>query len=140
MPDNSAQVMERVEITLPEPLMDHYRKLAREQKEPLEVILENQLFRCKDYQSQRPLYFADSQRNELERLTGGRVLKDADEAVRAVRNTMSFWVGLPGNDPVQVTLENTLASRLLSRKFGRTVEEHLQTEVKENLERFCGMR
>ena len=132
--------MERTEITLPEPLMDHYRKLAREQNESLGTILEDQLARCKTHQSQRPLYFNDKERNELECLTGGRVLKSAEAAVRAVRNIMSFQIQVPGEEPVQITLGTTLLSRLLSRKFGRTTAEHLAIEATEGLERFCGMR
>ena len=140
MPDNSSQVMERIEIPLPEPLMDHYRKLAREQKESIELILENQLTRCQDYQSQRPLYFDDLQRNAFERLTGGTVLKDTDTAISAVEKILSFAVNQPGEEPVTVTLSTTLASRMKTRKFGKTTEEHIRVEVTEGLERFVGMR
>jgi hypothetical protein len=140
MPDNSAQVMERVEITLPEHLVDHYRKLAREKKESVELILENQLMSCQDYQSQRPLYFDDLQRNALERLTGGMVLKDTDAAIRAVEKILSFAVNQPDENPITVTLSTTLASRMMTRKFGKSTEEHIRTEVTEGLERFVGMR
>lgn len=140
MPDNSAQVMERTEVTLPEPLMEHYRKLARAANQPVEVVIENQLDKTKEYQAQRPLYFPDSERNELERLTGGRVLKDAPAAIRAVQSIMSFIVNVPGEAPVEVTLGPTLAHRLMTRNFGKTTEEHIIKEVIEGLERFVGMR
>lgn len=132
--------LERVEITLSDAVVDAYRELAKRKGETLEKILEDRLIACLDYDANRPLYFDDEERNELERLTGGRVISEPREALRRIKNCQSIWITDPEEEPVKVQLSPALLSRLLSRAFRRTREQTLREETVKGLERFCGMR
>ena len=130
----SSKVMVRLE--LPEALYEAYeRHGSRSAREPEAEMLER-LKRCKDHVANRPLYFNDAQRSELEHLSGGHITKSPDALIKRLANACSIEVG-----DVKITIDQRLAQRLSTRVFrGQTIEGNIKKVVIEALERDCGMR
>ena len=136
----STKIMERVELTLPDSLLDEYREQAEAANVPVEELLAQRLDSCKTHSATKGIYFNDKQRQRLQSLTGGTVLSDAEDALSRIESAQSFWVALPNGDATQVDLHPNLLSRLKTRCFGSTLGDLIKTETVHGLERFVGMR
>jgi hypothetical protein len=72
-------------IVLSGDILAEYEKQAQATGIPVEQFIEKRLARCKRHSAERPLYFNDAQRRELEETLGGELFVDAG-GVNAVLN------------------------------------------------------
>ena len=126
----------RVSFSIPEDLYTIYEQDARDEDKTVEEIIIARLYTCRGHDSSRPLYFNDEQRGRLEAMTGGRILGDADVAIRRLENLASIQL-----DNTKVTFKPTLLTRLKSR-CGRnqSFPEFVKKQAIEGLERYAMMR
>lgn len=123
-------------LTLPVELLELYEEEARTKGKTLDEVVTQRLYSCRKHDDNRGVYFNDSQRNELERLTGGRIIREAEDALKRIRNQQSIRL-----DNTQVTLAPTLLTRLKSRcSKAMDFKEFLRKQAIEGLERFAMMR
>lgn len=126
----------RISLTIPEDLLELYDdEAARAQKTTEEVII-SRLYRCRHHDAERELYFNDKERNELEVLTGGRILNDAKSALDRIRTALSLRI-----DNIQVSLKPNLLSRIRSRcSKNMDFPQFVKRQTIEGLERFAQLR
>lgn len=123
-----------VRLDVPEPLLDTYSAQASNMKVPVEALMADRLARYSAFDAQKPIYFDDTERQELERLIGKNVTS-AREVLRILERNSSLSVGT-----ARVTLKPNLLARLKSRCFIKDFEGWLSTLVVQELERFAGLR
>ena len=121
-------------LRVPEELSDHYSERAAKAGHDPEREMLKTLDRCRSYNDASPIYFTDSDRNELAVLTG-RSLKTPAEVIGFVRELLSIRV-----QGVDIALYDQLIKRLDSRRFGQTWQEFLKGQVVRELETFVGLR
>jgi len=126
----------RVSFSIPEDLYTIYEQDAADSNKTVEEVIISRLYTCRGHDSSRALYFSDKQRGRLEAMTGGRILPDADTALRRLENQASIHL-----DNTKVTLSPTLLTRLKSR-CGRNQSfiEFVKEKAIEGLERYAMMR
>jgi len=123
-----------VRLDVPEHLLDTYTAQADSMKVPVEALMADRLQRYSSFDAQKPIYFDDVERQELERLIGKNV-SSATEVLRILERNASLSVGT-----ARVTLKPNLLARLKSRCFVPDFETWLSTLVVQELERFAGLR
>lgn len=118
-----------IKLTLPEEVLKKY-----ELRGSLEKVLSEQLTKCVDFTSQKPIYITDALRRRLDRLFG-KNFEDAEVLVGALERFVTARIG-----DVDVVLPFPLLSRLKSRCFGKPFEQFLTDRVIISLEEYCGIR
>lgn len=88
----STPTLVRIQLDLPEDLIDAYERQATSSKSA-EALIAERLRACSGHAAQRGIYLDDAQRAEVERLLGGRMFPDADSLVHALRTAYSVKVG-----------------------------------------------
>ena len=127
----------RVVISIPDPLFHQYEEQAKSVKLPVEKILSDRLRTCVEHTSGRGLYFDSATRADLERITGGHLIPNAQIAIEKIRTVVNLKVG-------DITIE--LTERVLARCASRakserkSLEEYVKKEVILGLERVTGLR
>lgn len=126
----------RISFSIPEDLYLLYEQDAKDVDKTVEEIIIKRLHTCRGHNASRPLYFDDKQRGRLEAMTGGRILTDADAAIRRLENQASIRL-----DNTKVAIKPTLLTRLKSR-CGRNqpFPEFVKKQAIEGLERYAMMR
>jgi len=136
-----ADVLVRLKLS-PE-LISAYELQAADLGLTLEEILALRLAKCVALTDNKPLYFNDEERQELESLIGKNV-SSAMEVVRLIKSALSVKIvgKQPNSNPfsLRVDLKPALLGKLHSRCFGRPFEDFLAQIVVEELERYCGVR
>lgn len=128
--------MQILSLTLPADILELYEQEAEEKGITLDELVTNRLFTCRKHNANRGVYFNDKERGELERLTGGRIIYEADDALKRIRNQLSIRLG-----NTQVTLAPTLLTRLKSRcSKAMDFKQYLRKQAIEGLERAANMR
>lgn len=127
----------RISVSLPENVVKLYEETAAKNGRTLEDELAERLKRCRLYTAGRPIYFNDSERNELERITGGHQLKTAQDALEHIRKAITVDVS-----NVKVEIDGRLMQRVLWRAKAerKTVGEFVTREVLHGIQAACGMR
>jgi len=126
----------RLSLTIPEDLFELYEEEASENNETIEEAIIRRLWVCRGHDSARSLYFNDEERSKLESLTGGRILSDANTAIKRLENLASVRL-----DGTKVAFEPALLARLKSR-CGRnqSFPDFVKDKAIEGLERYAMMR
>lgn len=124
-------------ITLPETLYDHYVKRAEERKTTVEKEVLDQLSRCKTHSASRPIYFNDTERSELEHITGGWAIESAEMALTRIKQLVKVSVS-----KVEVDLDDRVLQRAAHRAKAerKELQEWITREVTQGLERSVGLR
>lgn len=127
----------RLHLHLPEPIYDTYQAQAGAAASSIEKVCADRLRTCVAHTSGRGLYFDDAQRSDLERITGGHLIHDAETALQRVKTTVTLKVG-----DITVELTDRVLARASSRaKVSRlTLAEYVRKEVIQGLERSVGLR
>ncbi len=125
-----------VSISLPVDVIELYEQEARDRDKPFNEVIVERLFSCRKHNANRGVYFNDADRSELEKLTGGRIVYEASDALKRIRNQQSIRLG-----NTQVTLAPTLLTRLKSRcSKAMDFKAFLRKQAIEGLERAANMR
>lgn len=127
-----------VRLRLPTELVDRYEKQAEDAHIPLESLMELRLEQTVEANDNRPIYFSDLQRRELDMLMGIN-LTSADQVVDRVRRALSIKIH-DGKNPHTISLKPGLVNRLRSRCFEKSFPAFLKRTVLEGLESFVGWR
>lgn len=136
--DSPKDTVVRMTVTLPEKLVVEYSEQADAAKRPLEKVISDRLRSCITHTSGRGLYFNDDQRAQLERITGGHIIQDANDALAKVRTTVSVRLG----EDITLELNERILTRAASRakSYRMTTAEWIAKELKEGIERSVGLR
>lgn len=130
---NDTQILS---LTLPVDVIELYEQDAKERGKTLNEVVTQRLFSCRQHNANRGVYFNDAERSELEKLTGGRIVYEAKDALKRIRNQQSIRLG-----NTQVTLAPTLLTRLKSRcSRAMDFKTYLRKQAIEGLERAANMR
>lgn len=125
-----------VKIELPEALYIRYEEEGARNTRSAEEEIVKRLNGCKEHTANRPLYFNDKNRRELEDLLGRHLAGDPEVLLARLRNAMKLKVG-----DVKITLDSHIIDRLTTRVFrGQNLEDNIKTWVVEALEKHAGMR
>ena len=125
-----------IKIKLPEALYIAYEEEGARNTRSAEEEIVKRLNGCKEHTANRPLYFNDTQRAELEHLTGRHLAGDPEVILARARNMMKLKVG-----DVEIILDSHILNRLTTRVFrGQTLGEFIKKCVVEDLERHAGIR
>ena len=89
MPATTAAPTLAIKLHLPERLLDSYQAEADNYGVSLEELISHRLMVCRDHNAQKPLYFNDSDRRELEKILGKNVASTAD-ALALLRRMVSI--------------------------------------------------
>lgn len=125
-----------IKLEMSEKLYQEYEEMGGKSGRSPEEEISERLKRCKEHTANRPLYFNDAERSEMEKLTGGHLAKSPETVLARLRTAMSIVV-----EDVTITINQRLLQRLSSRVFrGQTMEGVIAKVVLEALERHAGMR
>ena len=83
----------RFTLELPASLVDHYEARAHAVNKPIEEVLALRLQRCSAHDAQRPLYFNDAEREQLEQILGEGYLDSPTDVLRQLRNRYTVSIG-----------------------------------------------
>lgn len=83
----------RIQIKLPDATYNEYAKQAAAQKRDVDEVITDRLTRCVEHTASRPLYFNTEQRQELEKLLGGKMLGSPEAAIYRIRQALRVTVG-----------------------------------------------
>jgi hypothetical protein len=127
----------RIQLHIPEATAILYEAQAKLVKQPVEKVMSDRLRTCVNHTSGRGLYFNDAQRSELERVTGGHLISDADTALQKIKVVVQLKVG-----DIEVALTGRVLERAMARAKSerRTLEDYVRKEVIQGLERSTGLR
>jgi hypothetical protein len=102
---------------------------------PLEALIARRLTTCVDHVATKPLFFSDTQRQDLEK-TLGRNLASPDEAITAIKQALSLSL-----DGRQLQFKPDLLYRLQGRNLAKVpFADFVEKTATEELERYCEMR
>jgi len=127
----------RVILMLPDSLFQQYEAQAASVKVSVDKVMSDRLRTCVEHTSGRGLYFDSATRADLERITGGHLIPNAQIAIEKIRTVVNLKVG-------DITIE--LTERVLARCASRakserkTLEDYVKKEVILGLERVTGLR
>jgi len=124
----------QIKLRVDEALYDHFAERAAKHGRDAEEEMVLRLRSCREHTASAPIYLNDDQRNELSQISGIGMSKPED-VVDWARRVSAITVG-----GVTVELSERLLTRLSTRTFGRTFEEHIRRVVTEQLEQLVGMR
>lgn len=127
----------RLQITVPEATAKVYEAQAKLVNIPLEKVMSDRLRTCVDHTSGRGLYFKDTERAHLEKITGGHLIPNAEVALSKIHTVVTLKVA-----GVDVELTERILARLASRAKSerKSFEDYVKKEVVMNLERSVGLR
>ncbi len=97
MPKNSSPAaptatLVRIQLELPDDIIDAYERQSTSSR-PAETLIAERLRACSTHNAQRGIYLNDTQRAEVERLLGGRMLNDGEALVHTLRTAYSVQIG-----------------------------------------------
>jgi hypothetical protein len=124
----------QVRVILPKEIADLYEIQAEDAGFTLEQVLQERLQACVYHDSDKPLYFSDQQRQELDSLLK-RNVGSAEKALLAIRSQLTVDV-----NGIKVLLAPNTLQRLKSRCFGKPFEQFFRETVNRVLEEFVVMR
>lgn len=124
----------RVSVFVREEVLNKADAIAKAKGKTVEQILEQQLYRFQDLESNKPIVLNDTARQHLEKLLG-RNLTTADELVSHVQRALTTNIG-----DVDLQLTPYLLDRLRTRCIGMEWEKFIQQIVVRSLEEYCGLR
>ena len=129
-----------VRLKLAPELVAAYEIQADDLNLTLEELLELRLNKFVRLNDNKPLYFTDNERQELESLLGKNI-SSPTELIRLMKNALSVKIVEKSTDfSVRVDLKPHLLGRLHSRCFGKPFPDFMKQTITEELERFCGVR
>lgn len=134
MPAASTGTHVQLRIVVPEEILDQYQKQADVLGIDVELVAGARLAQCVRHTAQKPLYFDDDERRELERILGKNATTTRDMIVQ-IRNSIAVKI-----NNLKIALRPALLSRLKSRCLGMQWESFLEKVIVEDLERYVGMR
>lgn len=124
----------RYQLDLPTELFDMYAERAMKYGRNVDDEIVRRLNECKDHTATSGIYLDDDARQELTQIAG-HLIRTQDELLKWARKLTSLKV-----EQVEVTLGQTLTTRLATRCFGATWEEHIRRTVIRCLEAEVGLR
>ena len=83
----------RLKLDIPEDLVKAFEEQASATGEFVEELMVARLETAKSWDSERPLYFNDRERGELEQLFGGKLLDSPKKVIEALKTLMTIKVG-----------------------------------------------
>jgi hypothetical protein len=83
----------RLKLDIPEDLVKVFEAEALDTGEFIEELMVKRLHTAKNWDSERPLYFDDMARQELETLFGGKLFHNPKQALDAIKTLLSIKVG-----------------------------------------------
>lgn len=123
-------------LVLPVDVVVLYEAQAEEEGKTLNEVIIKRLHLCRKHNANRGVYFNDAERSELEKLTGGRIVYEAKDALKRLRNQQSIRL-----NNTQVTMSPGLLTRLKSRcSRAMDFKTYLVKQAIEGLERTAMMR
>jgi hypothetical protein len=127
----------RLQLSVPESTVEQYELQARAAGVSLEKVCADRLRTAVTHTAGRGLYFTDAERSELERVTGGYTISDADTALTRIKATVTLKIG-----DLTVEVTGKVLARCASRasSMRKTLEQYVRQEVIQGLERSCGLR
>jgi hypothetical protein len=127
----------RLQLSIPSSIVEQYELQARAIGVSLEKVCADRLRTSVMHTSGRGLYFTDTERSELERITGGHTITDATLAIERVKTTMTLRVG-----DLTVEIGGRVLARCASRakSVRKSLEDYVRKEVVEGLEKAVGLR
>jgi hypothetical protein len=127
----------RLQLHIPETVYDQYVEQARAVNLAVEKVCSDRLRTSVTHTAGRGLYFNDTERSDLERITGGHFVNTAAEALRRIETTVTLKVG-----DIEIELNGRVLQRASSRAKSerKTLEEYVRKEVIQGLERSVGLR
>jgi len=132
----SSPTLIEIKTRVQESVYDAYAERAVKHGRTTEDEMALRLRECRYFTSTQPIYIDDNARQTLSRLAGRTLTTDTD---------LTSWAHSLAQlnvHGVTITLDEQLITRLQSRAdaMGRTLREHIHTEVIEALEREVGLR
>lgn len=124
----------QLRVTLPKDLADLYEIQAQEDEIPVESKIVERLQACVYYEDDKPLYFNDQQRRELDSLLK-RNVQTSEKALAAIRAQLTADVS-----GFKVQISPDVLKRMKSRCFGKPFEVFFKETVNKLLEEFVMMR
>lgn len=123
-----------IKLRMPEELYQAYE--AQAGKGSVEKAILDRLRRCQTYTAGRPLYFNDAERGELEHITGGWSLPNAETALTRVKQLVKVRVG-----EVEIELDERILQRMAHRAKAERKEFNVWVtrEVTQGLMRSTGL-
>src|SRR5262245_18227397 len=121
-------------VRIPDEIAAIYADQAEAREIDIEKLLSERLIASVEHGAEKPLYFDDDERRELEHLLG-KNLFNARDTIVLIRNAVAVRV-----QNLRIVLQPGLLSRLKSRCHGLKWEEFLEQTIVHQLERYAGMR
>lgn len=134
MPTLITETQTLLRVVLPNAVYQHYLAEAAAAGKDIETVLAARLEACQDYSAEKPIYFDDADRQELERCLGRNVLHTADALIQ-IRNALSVRV-----NKVIISLNPNLLGKLKSRCIRADWEKWLSARIVHALEVYVGLR
>lgn len=125
-------------VSVPQSILNEYEKQADELGVPVETLMSVRLQHTVTMNDNRPIYFSDDQRRELDGLVGKNV-KDADDLIKWVKKALQIRVN-DGQLVHAFELKPNLVQRLKTRCFGTPFPKFLRDTITSELERYVGLR
>ena len=133
---NEAELPVQIRLSIPRELYDEYEKIAGNQGLTVTELVMHRLYRCKDHNSIRPLYFADTQRGQLELLLQKRPLETAEQALALLGTSFSVRIG----DFPPIPLSAQQVKRIgMGGYAGMTAEQRLTQIVQSAISKAVGI-
>lgn len=129
----------RVTLVMPEALYTVYESQAKVRNLPYpETAILDRLKTCAKHGASRPLYFDDRQREELEKLLGGRLLNSPEQALERIRELCAIEI----TGGVKFELDAKTLARCASRAQSErtTTEKWIEREAVKGIEIAVGLR
>lgn len=133
---STAQLTEvSLRIRIPEDLAEQYQQQAEAAGVDIEELISKRLKACVTHGAQRPLFFDDDQRRELEAILQG-MFPNAKSALKALRTAMSVRVqGVP------ITLTPQALERFKSRHQDNSLwTDFVAFQITRMVEEYVGLR
>ena len=124
----------QVRVVLPKEIADLYEIQAEDAGFTLEQVLQERLQACVYFDSEKPLYFTDAQRQELDSLLK-RNIGSSEKALASIRSQLTAEIS-----GIKVLLPPNVLQRLKTRCFGKPFEQFFRETVIRVLEEFVVMR
>ncbi len=124
----------KISLRMPEKLYDQYAERATKFGRDAEDEILMRLSACVSHTGIGAIYIDNDARNALTQCAG-KLMQTPDDLINWARRLSTLQVS-----GVSIELSEQLMSRLRSRTFGHTWEEHITRTVTEALEQSVGMR
>src|SRR5262245_7452925 len=121
-------------IRIPDEIAAIYQDQADARGIEVEQLLAERLVNSVEFGAEKPIYFDDDERRELERMLGKNLYSARDTLV-LIRNVVSVKI-----QNLRITIQPGLLARLKTRCLGMKWEQFLEHTIIQQLERYAGMR